>query len=158
MKVTQSCPTLCNPTDCSLSGSSVYGILQARILEWVPMPFSRGSALPRDWTQNPGRNSFPTCSLNPCSDMATWQWGNWGPVQGRAAGRGSVHSSSSPGERAPTGLLSHGQSHLSKYSKFHFQEIITDSLAPVGRNAHIGACTLSLLVIAETGSNLNVHQ
>ena len=34
-KVVQSCPTLCNPMDCSLSGSSVLGILQARILEWV---------------------------------------------------------------------------------------------------------------------------
>ena len=40
--VTQSYPTLCNPMDCSLPGSSVHGILQARILEWVPIPFSRG--------------------------------------------------------------------------------------------------------------------
>ena len=39
--VAQSCPTLCDPTDCSLPGSSVYGILQARILEWVAIPFSR---------------------------------------------------------------------------------------------------------------------
>ena len=37
----QSCPTLCNPTDCSPPGSSVRGILQARILEWVAMPSSR---------------------------------------------------------------------------------------------------------------------
>ena len=36
--VAQSCPTLCNPMDCSLPGSSVHGILQARILEWVAMP------------------------------------------------------------------------------------------------------------------------
>ena len=36
--------------DCSLSGSSVYGILQARMLEWVAIPFSRGSSQPRDWT------------------------------------------------------------------------------------------------------------
>ena len=47
--VTQSCPTLCNPMDCSPPGSSVCGILQARIVEWVAMPFSRGSP-PRDWT------------------------------------------------------------------------------------------------------------
>jgi len=40
--VTQSCLTLCNPMDCSLPGSSVHGILQARILEWVAIPFSRG--------------------------------------------------------------------------------------------------------------------
>ena len=37
--------------DCSLPGSSVHGILQARILEWVAIPFSRGSSRPRDWTQ-----------------------------------------------------------------------------------------------------------
>ena len=40
--VAQSCLTLCNPMDCSLPGSSVHGILQARILEWVAMPSSRG--------------------------------------------------------------------------------------------------------------------
>ena len=43
VKVTQSCPTLCDPMDCSLPGSSVHGILQAGILEWVAVPFSRGS-------------------------------------------------------------------------------------------------------------------
>ena len=37
--IAQSCPTLCDPIDCSPSGSSVYGILQARILEWVTIPF-----------------------------------------------------------------------------------------------------------------------
>ena len=39
--VTQSCPALCNPMDSSLPGSSVHGILQARILEWVAIPFSK---------------------------------------------------------------------------------------------------------------------
>ena len=43
VQVTQSCPTLCNPMD-----SIVHGILQARILEWVAVPFSRGSFQPRD--------------------------------------------------------------------------------------------------------------
>ena len=42
--VAQSCPTLCNPMDCSLLGSSVHGVLQARILGWVAIPFSRGSS------------------------------------------------------------------------------------------------------------------
>ena len=42
---------LCNPMDCSLPGSSVHGILQARILEWVAMPSSRGSSLPRVQTR-----------------------------------------------------------------------------------------------------------
>ena len=41
--VTQSCPTLCGSLDCSPPGSSLHGILQARILEWVAMPSSRGS-------------------------------------------------------------------------------------------------------------------
>ena len=47
---TQSCLTLCNPMDCSPPGSSILGILQARILEWVAISFSRGSSRPRDWT------------------------------------------------------------------------------------------------------------
>ena len=49
--VAQSCPTLCDPWDGSPSGSSVHGILQARILEWAAIPFSRGSSRPRDRTQ-----------------------------------------------------------------------------------------------------------
>ena len=42
--------TLCNPMDCSPPGSSVLGILQTRILEWVAISYSRGSSQPRDWT------------------------------------------------------------------------------------------------------------
>ena len=49
--VTQSCSTLCDPMDCSPPGASVHGILQARILQWVPIPFSRGSSRPRARTQ-----------------------------------------------------------------------------------------------------------
>ena len=48
--VAKSCSTLCDPRDCSLPGSSVQGILQARTLEWVAMPSSRGSSQPRDQT------------------------------------------------------------------------------------------------------------
>ena len=44
--VTQSCPTLCDPMDCSLPDSSVHGIVWARILEWVAISFSRGSPMP----------------------------------------------------------------------------------------------------------------
>ena len=50
-EVAQSCPTLCDPVDCSPPGSSIHGILQARILEWVAISFSRGSSWPRDRTQ-----------------------------------------------------------------------------------------------------------
>ena len=49
-KSIQLCPTLCDPMDYSSPGSSVHGILQAKILEWVAMPSSRGSSQPRDWT------------------------------------------------------------------------------------------------------------
>ena len=76
MKVTPSCPTLCDPMDytvhglkalkpianevkvaqlcatvCNPMGYTVHGIMQARILEWVAFPFSRGSSQPRDRTQ-----------------------------------------------------------------------------------------------------------
>ena len=49
--VAQSCPTLCDSMHYSLPGSSARGILQARILEWVATPFTRGSSQPRDQTQ-----------------------------------------------------------------------------------------------------------
>ena len=47
-EVSQSCPTLCDPMDCSLSGSSIHGIFQARVLEWIAISFSRGSSWPRN--------------------------------------------------------------------------------------------------------------
>ena len=50
-KLPQSCPTLCDPVDCRLPGFSIRGILQARILEWVAISFSRGSSPPRDRTR-----------------------------------------------------------------------------------------------------------
>ena len=49
-EVAQSCPTLCDPMDCSLPGFSVHGIFQARVLEWVAISFSRESSWLRDWT------------------------------------------------------------------------------------------------------------
>ena len=61
-----SCPTLPDPTACSPLGSSVHGILQARVVKWVAMPSSPGFSQPRDWTHIPyifcigilGYNSF----------------------------------------------------------------------------------------------------
>jgi len=52
-EVTQSCPTLCDPMDCSLLDSSVHAVFQARVLEWVAISFSKGSSQPRDWTWSP---------------------------------------------------------------------------------------------------------
>ena len=46
----QSCPTLCDPMDSSLAGSSIHGVFQARILGWVAISYSRRSSLLRDWT------------------------------------------------------------------------------------------------------------
>ena len=50
-EVAQSCPTLCDPMDCSLPDSSVHGIFQAIVLEWIAISFSRGSSRPRYWTR-----------------------------------------------------------------------------------------------------------
>ena len=58
-EVAQLCPTLCDPMDCSLPGFSLHGILQGRVLEWVAIPFSRGSSWSRDRTRVswiPGRH------------------------------------------------------------------------------------------------------
>ena len=49
--VAQSCPILCNPMNCSPLGSSAHGIHQVRIMEWVAIPFSRGSSQTRDGTR-----------------------------------------------------------------------------------------------------------
>ena len=57
VKATQSCLILCEPMDCSLPGSFVYGIIQARILEWVAFSFSRGSS------QHTYQTSSPACRL-----------------------------------------------------------------------------------------------
>ena len=67
-KSLQLCPTLCNPMDYSPPGFSVHGILQARILEWVAMPSSKGSSLPGDQTcvsclQHWQAGSLPLASL-----------------------------------------------------------------------------------------------
>ena len=50
-RVAELCPTLHDPMDCSLLGSSVHGIFQEKILEWVAISFSRGSSQSRDWTR-----------------------------------------------------------------------------------------------------------
>ena len=91
--VAQSCLTLYDPRNCSLSGASVHGILQARVLEWVAIPLSRGSSQPRDWTQvsciagrffyhlsHQGRSSVYSRDekLSSCS---TQFWGNWSEAQ-----------------------------------------------------------------------------
>ena len=68
VKSLQSCPTLCDPLDCSLPGPSIHGFLQTRTLEWVAMPSSRGSSRPRDRTRIShvscvGRRFFTTLAI-----------------------------------------------------------------------------------------------
>ena len=62
MTVTQLWPTHCDPMNCSLPGSSVHGILQARILDWVAVSFSRGSSQPRikPWSPALQADSLPS--------------------------------------------------------------------------------------------------
>ena len=68
-EVSKSCLSLCNPTDHSSPGSSVHGILQARILEWVTISYSRGSSQSRDWT----RVSYVSCiGRRVLTTSATW--------------------------------------------------------------------------------------
>ena len=59
-EVAQSCPTLCDPVDCNLLSFSIHGILQARILQWIAISFSRGSSWPRDrtWVSHIGGRCF----------------------------------------------------------------------------------------------------
>ena len=59
----QLCLTLCNTMNCSPPGSSVHGILQARILAWVATPSPRGSSLNRDWTPSPVSPALAVDSL-----------------------------------------------------------------------------------------------
>ena len=64
VRLTQSCSTLCDPMDCSPPDSSVHGILQARILEWFAIYFSRGSSWPRDqsWVSFTAGRCFTNCA------------------------------------------------------------------------------------------------
>ena len=70
VKSLQSCPTVCNPMDQSLPGSSVHGILQARILEWIAMPSSRGSSQPRDGAES---LTSPALAGEFFTTSATWE-------------------------------------------------------------------------------------
>ena len=76
-EVAQPFPTLCDPMDCSLPGSFIHGVFQARVLEWVAISFSRGSSWPRDraWVSRiPCRNlsSEPPGKTNECHCAVVW--------------------------------------------------------------------------------------
>ena len=78
--VAQSCPTLCDPMDCSLRGSYIHGIFEARVLEWVAISFSRGSSRLRDRTRvsdtlpsKPPGKLTPFCSTKPPPEVQEQQ-------------------------------------------------------------------------------------
>ena len=96
VQLLQSCQTLCDSsgvaTLCSPTSSSVHGILQARMLEWVAMPSSRWSFQPRDWTciscteggfftTEPPRKLHFLLSWSKCEDNM-WSWFRWGNDKG----------------------------------------------------------------------------
>ena len=68
-EIAQSCPTLWDPMDCSLRGSSIHGIFQARVLQWVAISFSGGSSQPRDqiWVSCIASRCFYCLSHKPMS-------------------------------------------------------------------------------------------
>ena len=71
--------SVCNPMDCNRLGSTLHGILQARLLEWVAIPFSRGSSQRRDWTyvsHTTGRffaRIWEAQKLHPHLQLTKWQ-------------------------------------------------------------------------------------
>ena len=68
-EVVQLCLTLCDPMDCSLPGSSLHGIFQARVLEWVAISFSRGSSQPRDWLSHIAGRRFTIWATREASEI-----------------------------------------------------------------------------------------
>ena len=96
--VARLCPALCNPMDCSPPGSSVHGILQARTLEWVAMPSSRGSSQPRDGTcvSNTAARFFTTAPPGnpPCKQTAPRAF--WGEQRRMRESWASLEGSGGP--------------------------------------------------------------
>ena len=72
-EVAQSCPTLCDPMDCSLPGSSVHGVFQAGILEWVAISFSRVSSQFRDQTHVSCISGIGRQILYLCATWESWK-------------------------------------------------------------------------------------
>ena len=79
--VAKSCPTLCNPMDCSPPGSSVHGISQARVLEWVAMPSPGASSQARDQTRISCLGILYHCASweAPMLGCSTQKGASWGP-------------------------------------------------------------------------------
>ena len=99
-KSLQSCPTLCDPMDCSLPGFSIHGILQARTLEWVAISFSNAwkwkvkvKSLSPVWLSNPMDCSLPGSSIHGIFRATVLEWGAIAFSQGKWLGRSNVRAS-----------------------------------------------------------------
>ena len=75
--VAQSCLTLCDPVDCSISGSSVHGIFKASVVEWIAISSSRGSSWPRVWTHVSLAGRFFTTEPPGKPKVALWSIHFW---------------------------------------------------------------------------------
>ena len=131
----QSCLTLCDPIDCSLSGSSVHGILQARILEWIAIPSSRGSSEPRDQTcisclLHWQAGSLPLAPPGKPALVAQW-WGIYPQCRGGGRYRFNPWVRKVPWRRKwqPTAVFlpgkSYGQRNLVGYSPWGHKQLDT---------------------------------
>ena len=115
--VAWSCLTLCDPVDCSPPGSSVHGVLQARILEWVAIPFSRGSSQPRDQTlvSCTADRFFTMGAIRKAHKIST-QMGGVGMGKGQQSHR-EQNEPGLVGGRREEGTLSHKASSQKRRSK-----------------------------------------
>ena len=120
VQLLQSCPTLCSPMDSSLPGSNVHGILQARMLEWVAVPSSRGSSWLRDWihisciadrfftTEPLGKPKINGSDLPAMQETWVWSLGWEDPLEKETASHPSILAWRIPWTKEPGGLQSMG--------------------------------------------------
>ena len=105
-KVAKLCLTLCDPIDCSLSGSSIHGILQAKILEWVAIPFSKGSYQPG--TEPRSLHCFPGGSvvknLPVMQETCVRSLGGEDPLENETVTHSSIVAWAIPWTEEPGGL------------------------------------------------------
>ena len=122
-----SCVRLCNPTDCSLPGSSVHGNLQARIQEWMVIPFSRGPSQPRDQTAALAGGFFTTSAIH--SNIHFYCYiTNYHKFRSSKQYKLIISQSFSEGQRSK-----HGMTGFSSYGS-HLAEISVGEAAVVSRS------------------------
>ena len=152
--VAQSCPTLCESMDCSPSGSTFHGILQASVLEWVAVLFSRGSSQLRGWTQvscTAGR--FFTIwatqeALSPC-EVHSYSWSTWWS-RGICFGQCGVVAQTLGSGVRPTWVLSLTQQFISCVAVGKFCDLFTPHLLTY--NMDNSSCSVNSALLIEMDS------